>query len=68
MSSKLEDGDYKGAVRLACSEDSFATIDADTLSTLKEKHPSAHPDTCFPSVPEMAFAHITEKEVAMGIK
>ena len=70
VSSKLEDGDYKGAVRLACSEDSFATIDADTLSTLKEKHPSAHPDTCFPSVPEMseAFAHITEKEVTMGIK
>ena len=70
MSSKLEDGDYKGAVRLACSEDSFATIDAVTLSTFKEKHPSAHPDTCFPSVPEMseAFALITEKEVAMGIK
>ena len=70
VSSTLEDGDYKGAVRLACSEDSFATIDADTLSTLKDKHPSAHPDTCFPSVPDMseAFAHITEKEVAMGIK
>ena len=71
VSSKLEDGDYKGAVLLSCSEDSFATIDADTPSTLKkEKHPSAHPDTCFPSVPEMseAFARITEKEVAMGIK
>ena len=48
----------------------FAIIDADILSTHKEKHPSAHPDTCFPSVPELseAFAHITEKEVAMGIK
>ena len=70
VSSKLEDGDYKGAVRLACSEDSFATIDTDVLSTLKEKHSSAHPDTCFPSVPELseAFAHITEKEVAMSIK
>ena len=56
VSSKLEDGDYKVAVCLACSEDSFATIDADTLSTLKEKHPSAHPDTCFLSVPEMSEA------------
>ena len=66
----MEDGDYKGAVRLACSEDSFAAIDADTLSTLMEKHPSAHTDTFFPSVPEVseAFAHITEKEVTMGIK
>ena len=73
LSSKLEDGDYKCAVHLACSEDSFATIDADTLFTLKEKHLSAHPahpGTCFPSVLEMseAFAHISEKEVAMGIK
>ena len=70
MSSKLEDGDFKGAVRLVCSEDSFASIDADILSTLKDKHPSAHPDSCFPSAPELseAFAQITEKEVALGIK
>ena len=36
VSAKLEDGDYGGAVRIACSEDAIADITLDTLSALLE--------------------------------
>ena len=45
VSTKLEEGDYRGAVRISCSEDTIAEIDSETLSLLKEKHPPAHPDS-----------------------
>ena len=48
ISSKLEEGDYKGAVRLACSEDSFAENTSSTIKALQSKHPPPHPDTAFP--------------------
>ena len=38
ISSKLEEGDYKGAVRLAYSEDTFAEPSLDTIEALKAKH------------------------------
>ena len=43
VSSKLEDGDYRGAVRIACSEDAIGEVSDDTLSALQRKHPSPHP-------------------------
>ena len=48
VSCKLEEGDFRGAVRLACSSDSFAPVDNHSLQRLKEKHPPAHPETSIP--------------------
>ena len=42
VSAKLEEGDFKGAVRLACSEDRFALPNETTLCILKNEHPDAH--------------------------
>ena len=43
ISQKLGEGDFKGAVRLACSEDTFAEYSETTFAALKQKHPDAHP-------------------------
>lgn len=40
---ELEEGDYKGAVCLLCSEDSTANLDKETLVALKAKHPLSPP-------------------------
>jgi len=39
ISSKIDDGDVKGAVRLASSDDSIAPPNSDTIATLQLKHP-----------------------------
>ena len=52
VASKLEEGDFKGAVRLACSEDSVVGQNSSTLDALRQKHPPPHPDTQMPSIPE----------------
>ena len=49
MSAKLEEGDLKGAVRLASSEDTLAPMNEATLEALKGKHPAPHPDSTIPS-------------------
>ena len=38
------EGDYKGAVRLACSEDVIAEHNDHTLEALRAKHPRPHPN------------------------
>ena len=48
ISSKLEEGNFRGAVRLASSEESFCSPDEESLRLLREKHPLPHPDTCLP--------------------
>ena len=50
VSAKLEEGDFKGAVRLASSEDSIAAPSSETLAALREKHPLPHPDSAIPLV------------------
>ena len=51
VAAKLEEGDYKGAVRLACSEDSIATFDEETMAALRSKHPPPHPHSQIPPPP-----------------
>lgn len=48
VSAKLEEGDFKGAIRLAVSEDSLAESSESTYSVLKEKHPPPHPASSIP--------------------
>jgi hypothetical protein len=47
ISGKLEEGDFKGAIRLACSEDTVAEYSEANFKILQEKHPDAHPDSLF---------------------
>jgi hypothetical protein len=47
IEAKLGDGDIRGAIRLACSEDTLAPNDAITLASLEQKHPvHPHPLVC----------------------
>ena len=50
VSSKLEEGNYKGAVRLVSSEDGFAEHSTVTLEALKTKHPSPSSDSFIPAL------------------
>ena len=44
---KLEEGNYRSAVRLACGSDSIAEHSPATLQRLKKKHPNPHLDHSF---------------------
>ena len=41
---KLEEGNYKGAIRRLCSEDTIAPMSLETLEALKNKNPAAPPN------------------------
>jgi hypothetical protein len=40
VSEKIEDGDVRGAIRLAASDDHLAPVNSTTLAALQAKHPS----------------------------
>jgi hypothetical protein len=40
VSEKIEDGDIRGAIRLAASGDTLAAFNSDILLALREKHPN----------------------------
>ena len=48
ISSKLEEGDFKGAVRLASSEDTIRDPNGVTVEALRSKHPTSHPESVIP--------------------
>ena len=51
ISAKLEEGDFKGAVRIACSDDSIADMDQATLTAFQQKHPTPPADSVIPDLP-----------------
>ena len=51
VSSKLEEGDFRGAVRLACSWDTVAEANDTTRAVLSSKHPAPRPDSVLRSPP-----------------
>ena len=72
VSSKLEEGDFRGAVRIACSEDSIADINSvDTIRALSEKHPPRYDDSCVPqqsalfnsSSPSLNFSNVEVRAI-----
>jgi len=69
IEAKLGDGDIRGAIRLACSEDTIAPNDAVTLASLEQKHP-AHPhDLVFPTQPLNANCPpVLDSEVTHAVK
>ena len=51
VAAKLEEGNFKGAVHLACSEDTIVSMSDTTLTALQQKHPQPHPDAIIPLLP-----------------
>ena len=70
-STKLEEGDFRGTVRLACSEDAVAEHNDATVAALWAKHPAPHPDTNFPLPPQENEPQppiaVTEQDVARAV-
>ena len=76
VSLKLEEGDFRGAVRLACSDDPLADISEATYVALKLKHPYPHPGSSIPPLPVQpnttmwysSCMSVSEDEVIYAIK
>ena len=70
VAAKLEEGDFTGAIRLACSEDTIAERSETTLNALRGKHPPPHPDTLIPPAPldSVCTLSFSEEEVAQAIR
>ena len=69
VASKLEEGNYRGAVRLACGSDTIAEHSPATLESLRKKHPTPHPDRSFIPTPDadMFSVSITAEAVRRAI-
>ena len=72
VSAKLEEGDFKGAVRLASSDDVLAPMNAATYEALLERHPPPHPDSMIPSMEEVLQDRnftmaVSEEEILQAI-
>ena len=69
VSSKLEEGDYRGAVCTACSEDSVAVVTEEVISELKRKHPPSHTDSHIILPPDQSISSITvSEEICQAIR
>ena len=70
VSAKLEEGDFKGAVRLASSDDKLAPMNETTFEALQERHPSPHPTSIITPVEEdgQCQAVIVAEEVLQAIR
>ena len=71
VSMKLEEGDFRGALNLACSEDTVADMSEATLLALKQKHPPPHPHSRIPQFPQdsvLLSILISVEEVIKAIK
>ena len=67
--SKLEEGNFEGAVRLACSDCTLANMNEATFTALKEKHPSPHSDSPIPPLStRQDTLSVSKDEIADAIK
>ena len=69
VSAKLEEGDFKGAVRLASSDDTVADSNSHT-SSLTSKHPPLHPNSIIPppsDLSEFNATSVSEELIARAI-
>ena len=65
VSSKLEEGDVRSAVRIASSEDTLAELNEETLSALTQQPPGS----CFPLAPVVntSLAFLAKVEIMQAI-
>ena len=70
VSSKLEEGDVRVAVRISSSEDTLAELNEETLSALRAKHPPQPPGSCFPLAPAVntSLPLLAEVEIVQAIR
>ena len=69
VSSKLEDGDVRGAIRLAASDDTMAPFDDDTAAALRVKHPTRAASDVTPPTPCIdTCLYLQESDVLAAIK
>ena len=63
-------GDVRGAVRIACSEDTLAELNEEILSALRAKHPPQPPGSCFPLAPAVntSLPFLAEGEIVQPIR
>ena len=65
----MEEGDFKGAVRLACSNDTLADMCDATYCALQRKHPAPHPDSSIPPLPvQLSTMPVPEDMIVQAIK
>ena len=62
VSSKLTDGDIRGALRALTSDDTFATPTDAVVSTMRDKHPKQPTDLREPQAPEEDVTPLVETE------
>ena len=69
VSAKLEEGDFRGAVRVASSEDRRADMSESALTALQGKHPTPHPNTSIPPFPGLPplLSVVSLEEVSRAI-
>ena len=72
ISIKIEEGDFRGAIRLTSSDDILADFNDDTYNALIiAKHPPAHPDSRTPPSPAVSVQEVLEvsnMDVVQAIK
>lgn len=70
VSGKIEDGDIRGAIRLAASDDTMAPFDDVTAEALRVKHPSrTAPDTrSLPPPSSDSCLYLQESDILAAIK
>ena len=71
VSSKLEQGDFKGAVRLACSDATIADCSDSMFEALQHKHPARHPDSSIPPLTDpmdLPIITVSEEEIIRAIR
>ena len=71
VAGKLEEGDYRGAVRLACSDDTLADRNDATYNALQQKHPPPHSGSSIPPAPvaqsDTILLSVSEDEIIRAI-
>ena len=68
MSEKLEDGDVKGAIRLASSEEKLAANSDATFQALLLKNPTPPLNSVIPPPPFTMTIEVEESDIARAIK
>ena len=67
MLEKQEEGDFRGAVSLTCSEYSIMNNSEATIAALKSKHPGPHPEFTLPEVAGVTAITVNETDVRQAI-
>ena len=69
VTTKIEDGNIKAAIRILSSDDSLAPDCEETVNALRRRHPAAAPDrTANPDPHSFPSLAVSEKEVSEAIR